>query len=126
MVLVSEVIDLPIHFLNCHTLVFHLPNPSIKMTKPKTPETTGPQPSGLSLKALILSALHIYQPRQVFLSISNSIGKQVLAMDLPHRIELNKVELMDEKIFTLNAMEFIFFQQTSHQNTIGTQLTISS
>ena len=122
MVLVREVIDLPIHFLNCHTLAFHLPNPSIKMTKPKT----WPQPSGLPLKALILSILHIYQHRQVFLSISNSIGKQVLAVDLPHRIELNKVELMDEKIFTLNTMEFVFFQQTSHQNTIGPQLTISS
>ena len=96
------------------------------MTKPKTPEAAGPQPSKLPLKALILPTLHIYQPRHVFASISNSIGKQVLAMDLPHRIELNKVELMDEKIFTLNAMEFIFFQQTSHQNTIGTQLTISS
>ena len=104
MVLVREVIELPIHFLNCHTLVFHLPNPSIKMTKPKRLNSTGPQPSGLPLKALILSALHIYQPRHVVASISNSVGKQVLAVDLPHRVELNKVELMDEEIFALNAM----------------------
>ena len=99
-VLVREFIELPIHFLNCHTLVFNLPNPSIKMTKPKTWH----QPSGLPLKALILSILHIYQPRHVVASISNSVGKQVLAVDLPRRIKLNKVELMDEEIFALNAM----------------------
>ena len=74
------------------------------MTKPKTPETTGPQPSGLPLKALILSTLHIYQPRHVVASISDSVGEQVLAVDLPHRVELNKVELMDEEILALNAM----------------------
>ena len=100
MVLVREFIELPIHFLNCNTLLLHFSNPSIKMTKPKT----WPQPSGLPLKALILSALHIYQPRHVVASISNSVGKQVLAVDLPHRVELNKVELMDEEIFALNAM----------------------
>ena len=74
------------------------------MTKQKRLESTGPQPNGLPLKALILSALHIYQPRHVFASISDSVGEQVLAVDLPHRVELNKVELMDEEILALNAM----------------------